>query len=112
AAINLLVGYQLGNRMPDVVTPLELGYRQTHDLYAPATAVGGLRVAGTIAQALPAINPRLLASARLGLGGRDEQRPTIRAGAGLDLNRDLDRRGEYIKKDASSVLQASLVYHF
>ncbi len=112
AGINLFVGYELSNRMPDVVTTVELGYGQTDDFYADGTDISGLWIAGTIAKDLPEINPNLFAIGRLGLDGGDDDGLIIGAGAGLHLNKYLDLRGEYIKKDASSVLQASLVYNF
>ncbi len=112
AGINLFAGYELKNNMADVVTTVELGYATTDDFYGNGTDISGLWVAGTIAKDLPEINPNLFAIGRLGLDGGDDDGLIIGAGAGLHLNKYLDLRGEYIKKDASSVLQASLVYNF
>lgn len=112
AGINLFAGYELKNNMPDVVTTLEVGYATTDDFYGNGTDISGLWVAGTIQKDLPEMNPKLFAIGRLGLDAGDDDGLMIGAGAGLHLNKNLDLRGEYIKKDASSVLQASLVYNF
>lgn len=106
-------GYELDNNFGDVTTSIEAGYSTTDDFYSGFDSdISGLWVAGVVQKTLDEINPQLFAIARLGLDLGDDDGLLMGAGAGFQLNEQLDLRAEFINKDASSVYQVSAVFNF
>ena len=109
----IFAGYELDNDMDQVKTSVELGFSQTEDFSDHIDQdISGIWVAYVAEKDLPEVSPNLFVIGRIGLDLGDDDGLLLGAGAGLHLNKQVDLRGEFINKDASSVYQASLVLNF
>lgn len=110
---SVFAGYEFDNDISQVKTTAEIGYSDTDDFYnGPDSDISGLWLAGVAEKQLPEIHRNFFALARIGLDFGDDDGILLGAGAGFHLTPEVDIRGEYINKDASSVYQASMVFNF
>lgn len=108
-------GYELPVDMGQVEPAVELGFWDSgdFDVTTPAGRVErdaeGLWANGVFS--VP-VAPRVDLIGRAGLSFGDDDGLMAGGGAGFDLTRDLELRGEYVIRDDTDSLQANLVYRF
>lgn len=109
--VTVFAGYDLPSQIAQVRTRAELGYSQTSDFYTGAD-IKGLWLAGVLEKDMPEIHPRLFVLGRAGFDIGDDDGILMGVGAGMHLAPKLDVRGEFLNKDSTTVVQASLVLQF
>lgn len=108
---SVFAGYELSNDIKQIDTSIEAGYSQTRDFFAD-NDIKGIWISGVAQKALPEIDSRLSAIARLGLDLGDDDGLFIGAGAAFMIMPRAEARVEYINKDATTVYQLSGIFKF
>ena len=110
--LQVFAGYEYGQKSGFDLSG-EVGFIQTDEFYSGTNVdADGLWVAGVATRALPEIDSRLSAVARLGFGIDGDDGLLMGFGAQYQVQPQIILRAEYLNKDLTQSYQVNAAYQF